>query len=55
MRLSISIKTTEKGFVPQLVLEVPNSITIIPCGDPCPTFKEAWVVARTMRDIRNEK
>jgi hypothetical protein len=51
MRLSISIKTTPDGrYSPRLVLEVPRSFSIIPAGEPCTTWREAWMVAGLYRE-----
>lgn len=50
MRLSISIKESSEGFTPRLVLEKPKYFKIIPAGEVCSTFKEAWILARLKRD-----
>ena len=50
MRLSITIKEAEGGYMPELVLETPKSFHILQAAKvPCTTWKEAWMVAKLFR------
>jgi hypothetical protein len=55
MYLSVSIKQTDDGYVPQLVFENPKIITVYPVGKPCSTFMEAWIVARAVAKDRTRR
>lgn len=54
MYLSISIKQTDEGFVPQHVLQVPDKITVYQVGGPCSSYKEAYIIARAVAKNRKQ-
>lgn len=48
MILSVNVKYTDRGYVPELVYETPRIITVFSVGDPCHTWKEAYIIARAV-------
>ena len=56
MLLSISIKESQEGFEPRLILRNLMGYHIIPMGTVCMTWKEAWILARLKRtEIRGSR
>lgn len=50
MHFSISVHQSPEGFKPHLVLETTKAFRVIPVGDTCTTWKEAWMVSWLARE-----